>query len=161
VDGNIPVVVSFLFIGKYPSFLCLGVIMDMNLPPEALLQQAPYDAGIPLPMDPSEMVGQLPLPKPRRKRQRRADKPAKPPTEKKKRGRKSKMEKLRAQAEAEARLAGLETPPAGDWARASSSAEVFRHGEMMNGPQSHESVLVNDVNMRRASFESQASEVIL
>ena len=134
--------------------------MDMNLPPEALLQQAPYqnDAGIPLPMDPSEMVGQLAMPKPRRKRQRKADKPAKPVTEKKKRGRKSKMEKLMAQAEAEARLAALEQP-GGDWARGNSSSRIFRAGDMMNGPQPHESVLVNDVNMRRASLENQLSEV--
>ena len=132
---------------------------DMNLPPDAMMHQPAYpnDTNIRLKMDPSEIAGPLPLPKPRRKRQRKVDKPPKPPAERKKRGRKSKMEKLMAQAAADARHAGLSQQPGGEWARAKGSG-MFMPGEMMNGPQHHESV-VKDVNMRRASLENQMSEV--
>ena len=135
---------------------------DINLPPEVLVQQTAYqnDTSMPLKMDPSEM-GQLPMPKPRRKRQRKTEKPPKPPAEKKKRGRKSKMEKLMSQAAADAMHAGLVPQPGGDWSRANSSGGVFIPGEMMNGPQSRESILVKDVNMRRASLDNQLSEVII
>jgi hypothetical protein len=141
--------------------LSAGVGMgDMDLPPETLVQQAPYqnDSSNPLKMDTSEMAGQLPAPKPRKKRQRRTDKPPKPPAEKKKRGRKSKMDKLMVPAAADAIHAGLSSQPGGDWARANSSG-VFIPGEMMNGPQPHD--FVNDVNMRRASLDNQLSEVII
>lgn len=144
--------------------LLAGVMMDglsdMNLPPDALLQQPPYqnDANYPMNMEPSEMVPQLTAPKQRRKRQRRAEKPPKPPTEKKKRGRKSKMEKLMAQAAADAIHAGL-AQPGGEWAHAHKGGGGFIHNEMMNGPQSHESVIVKDVNLRGASLENQLSEV--
>ena len=133
---------------------------DMNLPPDTMLHQPAYqnDTHMPLKMDPSEIVAQLPLPKPRRKRQRKVDKPPKPQTERKKRGRKSKIEKLMAQAAADPMHAGFSQQPGVDWARGKGSG-VFIPGEMMNGPQPHESVLVKDVNMRRASLENQMSEV--
>ena len=132
---------------------------DMGLPPEALLQQAPYqnDTNIPQKYDP-EMIGRM-MPKQRKKRQRKVEKPPKPPTEKKKRGRKPKMEKLMAQAAADAIHAGLSSQPGGDWARANCGG-VFVPGEIMNEQQPHESVLAKEVQIRRASLENQLSEVI-
>lgn len=134
-------------------------MVDINLAPETILQQGPYQNDTNYSLDSSEMVARVLIEKPRKKRQRKADKPPKPPTEKKKRGRKPKIEKLMAQAATGVMPAGLPSQPGGehlDWARASNS-NVFLPGEMMNGPQ-HESVLVKDVNMRRASLESQLSE---
>lgn len=140
---------------------------EMNLPPETQMKPALYqnDTGIPslkMELPPPEMVGQLPLPKPRRKRQRRAEKPPKAPTEKKKRGRKPKMEKLMAQAAADAIHAGLAMPPSGEWGRVNNSRLFMTHEEMMNGPQGHpEAMMVNDVNMRRASLENMPEVLTL
>ena len=129
-------------------------LSEINRSNDSLMMSYDAEFNMPLKLDHTDMLGQVSMSKPRRKRQRKAEKPPKPPAEKKKRGRKSKMEKLMAQAAADAMHAGLVPPPGADWLGGNRSG-VYMAGEMMNGPpSSHESILSNDIEVRRRSIDN-------